>query len=155
MKKSKRAPEGLLLRHQVATLLGMTRTGVTHLLERGKLQSTRDAKGRHLFSRADVLEYARLRGRPLRERQEGSTAAKVFEFFREGRDLPDIVIETGLSPALVRQLYAEYKEPLRAGPGIRDIPVPTAEAASNEAARLLAAEALAWADKIARGKKSG
>jgi hypothetical protein len=38
---------------------------------------------------------------------------------------------------------------------IRDIRVSAAESAANEAARSLAAEALAWADKVARGKKSG
>ena len=46
----------------------------------------------------------------------GSLAAEVFRLFKEGRSLPEVVIETRQEPDVVRTLWQEYKRPLDASP---------------------------------------
>ena len=108
MKKSTSAPAGMLLRHQVAWILGVTPSGVQRMQERGKLRSVRDPEGRDLFARVDVFELARLRRLPSHRCFDDAVAAQVFEMFRAGWDLPEIVIETGESPRTIRALHEEY-----------------------------------------------
>lgn len=94
-------------------MLGISVEGVRQLYNRGKIGSIRDAQGRHLFARAEVLELARIRGRPKLDRLDGDIAAKCFEMFDMGMELPAIVQATHQSPQMVRTLYAEYCAPLR------------------------------------------
>jgi hypothetical protein len=108
MKKSTPAPAGMLLRHQVAWILGVTPSGVQRMQERGKLRSVRDLEGRDLFARVDVFELARLRRLASHRCVDAAVAAQVFEMFRAGWDLPEIVIETGESPRTIRALHEDY-----------------------------------------------
>jgi hypothetical protein len=81
----------------------------------GRLRAVVDAKGIHHFARADVLAFARKRGRPHADRVHGTIAAQVFALFRESVELPEIVMRTQQSPATIRALYEEYRRPLEGG----------------------------------------
>jgi hypothetical protein len=112
MKKSAPAPAGMLLRDEVAWILGVTPTGIRRMQEMGKLRSVRDHEGRDVFARVDVFELERLRRLPRHRCFDDAVAAQVFEMFRAGWDLPEIVIETGESPRMIRELYEEYTDRL-------------------------------------------
>jgi hypothetical protein len=42
----------------------------------------------------------------------GTIAAEVFQLFREGVELPEIVMKTQQAPLTIRKLYEEYRRPL-------------------------------------------
>jgi hypothetical protein len=80
--------------------------------ERRQAAAGADAKGIHHFARADVVAFARKRGRPHADRVHGTIAAQVFALFRESVELPEIVMRTQQSPATIRALYEEFRRPL-------------------------------------------
>jgi hypothetical protein len=79
--------------------------------QNGTLHPTVDEKGVHRFARDEVLTLERARGH--REGAGGAVtgelAAKVFELFRDGVSLPDIVIGTKQSPATIAALWDDYR----------------------------------------------
>lgn len=105
-------PDGMLRRVDVQRILGCSRSLTFHLEQQGKLKAVIDRDGVHLFLRTDVLELARLRGRPHADKIAGTIAAEIFRLFREGTELPEIVMMTQQSPATVRALYNEFRRPL-------------------------------------------
>jgi hypothetical protein len=115
-KKSLEVPPGMVTRGEVQRILGLSRAGTRKAESAGKLSATIDDRGRHLFLRTEVLELARIRGKTWREKDSGKTAARLFDLFEQGWELPAIVMETGESPTIVRALYEEYRQPLRRSP---------------------------------------
>jgi hypothetical protein len=103
---------GMILRSEAAKLLGCSRRRVQQFEAEGRLHAVVDAKGIHHFARADVIAFARKRGRPHADRVHGTIAAQVFALFRESVELPEIVMRTQQSPATIRALYEEYRRPL-------------------------------------------
>ena len=112
---------GMIMRGEAAKLLGCSRRRVQQFEAEGRLRSVVDAKGIHHFARADVLAFARKRGRPHADRVHGTIAAQVFALFRESVELPEIVMRTQQSPATIRALYEEYRRPLDAPPPQPDL----------------------------------
>jgi hypothetical protein len=104
----------MILRSEAAKLLGCSRRRVQQFEAEGRLRAVVDAKGVHHFARADVIAFARKRGRPHADRVHGTIAAQVFALFRESVELPEIVMRTQQSPATIRALYDEYRRPLEA-----------------------------------------
>jgi hypothetical protein len=100
------------MRSEAAKLLGCSRRRVQQFDAEGRLRAVVDAKGIHHFARADVIAFARKRGRPHADRVHGTIAAQVSALFRESVELPEIVMRTQQSPATVRALYEEYRRPL-------------------------------------------
>jgi hypothetical protein len=107
---------GMIMRGEAAKLLGCSRRRVQQFEAEGRLQAVVDAKGVHHFARADVIAFARKRGRPHADRVHGTIAAQVFALFRESVELPEIVMRTQQSPATIRSLYEEYRRPLESTP---------------------------------------
>jgi hypothetical protein len=103
---------GMILRSEAAKLLGCSRRRVQQFEAEGRLRAVVDAKGIHHFARADVIAFARKRGRPHADRVHGTIAAQVFALFRESVELPEIVMRTQQSPTTIRALYEEYRRPL-------------------------------------------
>jgi hypothetical protein len=103
---------GMIMRGEAAKLLGCSRRRVQQFEAEGRLRAVVDAKGIHHFARADVIAFARKRGRPHADRVHGTIAAQVFALFRESVELPEIVMRTQQSPATIRALYEEYRRPL-------------------------------------------
>lgn len=108
-----RPRKGTLTTSQARTLLGLSRTRLLELANDGSLPCTRDQDGNRVFKLADVQAFARRRA-PRIVKAEGSIAQQVFELFQAGMRLPDIVIRTGHSPAMIRHLWEEYCRPLKA-----------------------------------------
>jgi hypothetical protein len=116
-----------LTRTQVGEIVGVSEPRIRQLEEQGKLHATIDERGVHRFDKKEVRAYAvkraaRIaeRGSPGVQRSDGRAviAAEVFQLFKQGVELPDIVILLSISPTLVRELYSEYTLPLGAS-GIR------------------------------------
>lgn len=126
-----RPRKGTLTTHQACTLLGLSRTRVLELANDGTLPCTRDEDGARVFKLADVQALARRRG-PRIAKAEGSVAQQVFELFHAGMRLPDIVIRTGHSPAMVRHLWEEYCRPLKAPPSAADVARAAADVAGDD-----------------------
>lgn len=103
--------DGFLPPRDVRSVLGISRTYLEKLRKTGKLQTVKDEHGVHQFSRAEVLALARRRHVKV-DKVAASIAVQVFEFFRDGYELPEIVMQTGQSPETIRGLYREYKTPL-------------------------------------------
>ena len=47
------------------------------------------------------------------DEDKGKIAARLFDLFEQGWELPAIVMETGESPTVVRAMFEEYRTPLR------------------------------------------
>jgi hypothetical protein len=113
-----------LTRMQVARLVGCSKTQVRNYERRGILRPSVDGKGVHWFLKAEVAALARKKesradaraARADKRDRLGELAARVFFLFREGVELPEIVIETKRSPELIRRLYDEYRRPLATPP---------------------------------------
>jgi excisionase family DNA binding protein len=104
------ASDGWLTRAQAAKLLGISKTRVQQLDERGDLRSVKDERGRCRYDPIDVLELVEHR------RDEGippsSELDRLFEMFRERRTILEIRLATGYSTETIRRLYAEYRTPV-------------------------------------------
>ena len=119
----------LLKRGQVATLLGVSVSAVRRWERRKELHPIKDRDGIHRFDRQEVAELAAKRGRVTKA--TGDIAAQVFDLFRRGMKLGDIVIETKQTPTAVRALYLEWTTPLGAKPEDPEL-VEQREQASHE-----------------------
>jgi hypothetical protein len=104
----------------VASIVGVTDRRIAQLEAEGVLHATIDERGVHRFRREEVTAYAIRRTnrkaatRDQRHDGHAEIAAQVFELFRQGVELPDIVIMMKLSPSVIRELYSEYTLPLGA-----------------------------------------
>jgi hypothetical protein len=102
--------DGCLTRAQTAKLLGISKTRVRQLEERGDLRSIKDEQGRCRYDPVEVLA--------LVERREddgipsSSELDRLFDMFRERRTVLEIRLATGLSTETIMQLYAEYRTPV-------------------------------------------
>ncbi len=107
-------PTGPLTRAGAARHLGVS-VATVRRMEGRTLQPAIDARGRHLFERAEVYALAQARARTTRgQTPEGKVAAKVFTMFEEAAELPEIVIALEIEPLLVRALYREWRVNLEA-----------------------------------------
>jgi len=99
----------------------MTVSGIRGLEKRGVLRPHFTGK-RHVFSESDLaaaekeLVAERTRGIRSVAAVDGEIAAAVFEAFRRGVGLPDIVISHRLPPVVVRELWREFTTPLEVPP---------------------------------------
>jgi len=106
-------------RKGAADRLGMTVSGIRGLEARGVLKPEWTGR-QHVFSEEQLVAAEktivreRTRGLPSGEAANGETAARVFEAFRRGADLPEIVMAEKISPAAVRELWREFNTPLEA-----------------------------------------
>jgi hypothetical protein len=103
----------MLTRGEVARILGCSRRRIAQFEEAGRLRAIVDGKGVHHFARADVLAFAKNRVVHA-DKVAGTIAADVFRLFREGVELPEIVMQTQQSPATIRSLWEEFRRPLEA-----------------------------------------
>lgn len=110
-----------LSRSEVAEVLGVSYARVCDLQKHNKLLGHRDPEtGRYQFECAIVYKLAAQRAeRAIDGTKRGSVAeldgrlvARIFEYFKLGWSLVDVVCKEQLSPAVVRGLYREYKTPL-------------------------------------------
>jgi hypothetical protein len=139
---------GMITRVDVAGLLGVSRSMVRKLEAAGKLHPILSQEGINLFSREEVVDFARRRGKNLGEKIAGKLAAQAFELFESGATLPQIVMQLGISPGDVRRLWGEYNRPLERPKS------PLVEAASAEVSELLAGIAKkVAAERERNGKK--
>jgi hypothetical protein len=106
-----REERGFLTPLEARTLLGVSRTYLRDLGKKGRLTTFADERGVHRYSRAEVLALARRRHVRVAD-VKADKAAMVFQFFEDGYSLPAIVIQCGMHPETVRELYKEYKRPL-------------------------------------------
>lgn len=122
----------LLSKAGAAKLLGVSTRRILQLREQGKLSSTRDVNGVHLYERSSIIRLAVERANsadPRIHRKGVPTilASKVFELFDRGCTLPQVVQETQQPPDVVRALFVEYSTPLG------QTPKPPAPPADDEA----------------------
>ncbi len=110
-----------LTRAEVARFLGCSRRRIHQLQAEGRIHSVLDAQGWHVFSRAEVIAFAERRGRTHADKTHGTVAAEVFRLFREGVELPEVVMQTKQAPATVRALWEEYRRPLEVPAALPDL----------------------------------
>lgn len=106
------APRPTLTQQEARTILGLSRPSLIDLERQGKLHTVRSEGGHRTYIRDEVVALARKRHVKV-DRVAASIAVAVFEMFKDGYELPEIVIQTGQSPATIRDLFAEYTTPLR------------------------------------------
>jgi hypothetical protein len=106
----------MLSRLDAARFLGVSKTRIRQYERTGRLTVFRDERGRGWFPRAAVVELARTHPRANADRVHGTIAAEIFGLFRQGVELPEIVIKTQQAPATVRALFEEYSRALGAPP---------------------------------------
>ncbi len=103
-------PSGWLTRAEAAKLLGISKSRVQQLEERGELRSIKDDRGRCRYDPAEVLEVAE------RRKADGIPSSSeldlLFEMFREHRTVLEIRRATRLSSETLMRLYAEYRTPI-------------------------------------------
>ncbi len=99
----------VLTRAAVARRLGIGITTVRRL-EGTTLHPTVGPGGVRQFSAEEVERLASQRSAksPAPTSTAGEVAAEAFRMFRDGYDFPDIVIRLRQTPAVIRQLFADY-----------------------------------------------
>jgi hypothetical protein len=110
-----KAPKPATVTRSIASkMLGCSRTRVRQFEAEGRLRAVEiDDKGIHHYLLSDLQALVRERGNGVApDRVHGTIAAQVFKMFREGVELPEIVMQTQQSPMTIRQLYEEYSRPL-------------------------------------------
>jgi DNA-binding transcriptional MerR regulator len=106
-------PSSTMTRGQAAKKIGCSKTRVRQYEQDGRLHAvTIDDKGVHHYARDEVEAFARTRSHASADRVHGTVAAEVFQLFREGVELPEIVMKTQQAPLTIRKLYEEYRRPL-------------------------------------------
>jgi hypothetical protein len=114
-----------LTRAEVARRLGVHITSVRRYEHTGKLHPKKDPRGVRYFDEAELDAFAKSRGATSQDEPPGASIARVFELIADGKELPDIVIATGLTPSRVRALYVEFITPIQC-------PVPSANEAAHD-----------------------
>src|SRR5262249_48513953 len=138
------ASEVLLRPSVAARRLGCSRQRTYTLAESGRLQIIR--RDGHVHFLEHEVEALRLVYRPKRQRRrvdspgtriDGLTARVVFEAFRQGASLVDIVIAHAVSPRIVRELWREFRLTLNAGEQARFAAQEAAEQKAHDRRALL------------------
>lgn len=125
---AKSGTQASLTRSEVAHHLGVSITTVRRM-EGHQLHPSTDARGVHVFERAEVLVILEKRAqKPVTKRENpGEVAARVFELFKAGADLRKVVMAARVHPHVVRELYAEWLVTLVEGENRRRIALANAE----------------------------
>jgi hypothetical protein len=113
MQPAKAPPSTTMTRGQAAKKIGCSKTRVRQYEQDGRLHAVSiDDKGVHHYAREEIEAFARTRSHASADRVHGTIAAEVFQLFREGVELPEIVMKTQQAPLTIRKLYEEYRRPL-------------------------------------------
>jgi hypothetical protein len=105
-----------LTRQQVANRLRVSIATVRRM-EGRELHPQKNDKGVWTFDASEVMRLAesRVTTRKIRKNDEGEIAARVFELFDSGCDLPEIVYTLRQPPRVIRDLYSEWLVSLQNG----------------------------------------
>jgi hypothetical protein len=108
--------ESRLTRQQVANRLRVSIATVRRM-EGRELHPQKNDKGVWTFDASEVMRLAesRVTKRKIRKNDEGEIAARVFELFESGCELPEIVYTLRQPPRVIRDLYSEWLVGLRNG----------------------------------------
>jgi len=105
-------------RKNAANYLGVSTGMVQHWEDRGVLIPIRE--GKRVYLPIDQLERLRAEYRPNprkakrrgpsgpQHRERGRIAAKAFKLFRDGKHIPDVVIELEIDPRYAEELWKAY-----------------------------------------------
>lgn len=103
-----------LTRRQIVRRLGISLGAVRNLEARGELHGIKRSiddsdRYKYVFRRAEVEAIA-ARNKRVLDATPDSRDQRVFDLFRSGKTVVDVVIEVGLASDVVRHLWKNYRE---------------------------------------------